>query len=66
MPPASADEKIVLPLELIIFAEEEGTTFGFGMIGSRLWSGTEDPEKNRIVPEQSGSKLFRSWRGSRC
>jgi hydantoinase/carbamoylase family amidase len=28
----------VLPLELIIFAEEEGTTFGLGMIGSRLWT----------------------------
>ncbi len=27
----------VLPLELIVFAEEEGTTFGVGMIGSRLW-----------------------------
>jgi hydantoinase/carbamoylase family amidase len=27
----------VLPLELVILAEEEGTTFGIGMIGSRLW-----------------------------
>ena len=27
-----------LPLELICFAEEEGTTFGIGMIGSRLWT----------------------------
>ena len=29
----------IVPLELIIFAEEEGTTFGLGMIGSRLWTG---------------------------
>ena len=27
-----------LPLELIIFAEEEGTTFGLGMLGSRAWT----------------------------
>ena len=27
-------------LEVIIFAEEEGTTFGLGMIGSRAWVGT--------------------------
>ena len=26
--------KIALPLELVIWAEEEGTTFGLGMIGS--------------------------------
>ncbi len=28
------------PLELIVFAEEEGTTFGLGMLGSRSWAGT--------------------------
>ncbi|HEY6563369.1 MAG TPA: Zn-dependent hydrolase [Pirellulaceae bacterium] len=28
------------PLELIAFSEEEGTTFGLGMVGSRLWSGS--------------------------
>lgn len=28
-----------LPLELIVFAEEEGTTFGLGMIGSRAMTG---------------------------
>ena len=35
---ANEAEKVI-PLELIIFAEEEGTTFGLGMIGSRLWTG---------------------------
>jgi len=29
-----------LPLELVILAEEEGTTFGLGMLGSRAWAGT--------------------------
>lgn len=28
------------PLELIVFAEEEGTTFNLGMLGSRAWAGT--------------------------
>ena len=28
-----------VPLELVLFAEEEGTTFGLGMIGSRAWCG---------------------------
>ena len=28
------------PLELIVFAEEEGTTFGLGMLGSKAWAGT--------------------------
>src|SRR5687768_8209923 len=27
------------PIELIAFAEEEGPTFGLGMIGSRTWTG---------------------------
>src|SRR5271170_3897443 len=37
---AAAEEQIgVLPLELIVFAEEEGTTFGLGMIGSRAMTG---------------------------
>jgi hydantoinase/carbamoylase family amidase len=42
----------ILPLELVIWAEEEGTTFGLGMIGSRLATGAETtasiaPFKNR-------------------
>jgi OHCU decarboxylase len=28
-----------LPLELVVFAEEEGTTFNLGMLGSRAWTG---------------------------
>jgi len=27
------------PLELVLFAEEEGTTFNLGMLGSRIWAG---------------------------
>jgi len=28
------------PVELVVFAEEEGTTFGLGMLGSKAWAGT--------------------------
>ncbi|HUI69305.1 MAG TPA: Zn-dependent hydrolase [Spirochaetia bacterium] len=27
-------------VELVVFAEEEGTTFGLGMLGSKAWAGT--------------------------
>ncbi|MGD0540318.1 MAG: 2-oxo-4-hydroxy-4-carboxy-5-ureidoimidazoline decarboxylase [Tepidisphaeraceae bacterium] len=37
---AKDDGMASLPLEMISFAEEEGTTFGLGMIGSRAWVGT--------------------------
>lgn len=36
---AHDDGVIAPPLELIVFAEEEGTTFGLGMLGSRAWVG---------------------------
>jgi len=39
---AAHDEGRTIPLETIIFAEEEGTTFGLGMLGSRGWVGTLD------------------------
>jgi hydantoinase/carbamoylase family amidase len=39
---AYEDGRRDLPLELVIFAEEEGTTFGLGMLGSRGWVGTLD------------------------
>ena len=37
---SAADEGLTdLPLELVVFAEEEGPTFGLGMVGSRAWTG---------------------------
>ena len=37
---AAQDDNVTAPpLELVIFAEEEGTTFGLGMLGSRAWVG---------------------------
>ncbi len=31
------------PVELVVFAEEEGTTFSIGMLGSKAWAGAIDP-----------------------
>ncbi len=43
---SAADEQFgALPLELIVFAEEEGTTFGLGMIGSRAMTGELNAEQ---------------------
>ncbi len=43
-----------LPLELILFAEEEGTTFGLGMIGSRAWTGALAAEHLRQFKNRDG------------
>ncbi|HEX8322585.1 MAG TPA: M20 family metallo-hydrolase [Tepidisphaeraceae bacterium] len=37
---AAAEAQQAVPLELVVFAEEEGTTFNLGMLGSRAWAGT--------------------------
>ena len=42
------------PVELIVFAEEEGTTFSLGMLGSRAWAGTLSPEKLRLLRNSGG------------
>jgi allantoate deiminase len=41
-------------LELIIFAEEEGTTFNLGMLGSRAWAGTLSVEQLTAVKNKHG------------
>lgn len=45
------------PLELVIFAEEEGTTFGFGMIGSRLWTGAVSPDDIAALRNRHGQSV---------
>lgn len=51
---AKEDGRPVPPLELIIFAEEEGTTFGLGMLGSRTWAGTLDAPQLAAVRNAQG------------
>jgi hydantoinase/carbamoylase family amidase len=46
------------PLELVIFAEEEGTTFGLGMLGSRTWCGTLDSARLGSVKNKLGQSYL--------
>ena len=41
-------------VELVVFAEEEGTTFGIAMLGSRAWAGTIDAERLRNLKNRAG------------
>ena len=42
------------PAELIVFAEEEGTTFNLGMLGSRAWAGTLTATELRSLRNAEG------------
>ncbi len=42
------------PLELIIFAEEEGSTFNLGMLGSRAWAGTLSADEMAKLKNKAG------------
>lgn len=44
-------------IELLIFTSEEPTRFGIGCLGSRLLSGTIDPEAARKLADKSGAKV---------
>jgi len=56
---SAKDEGIArAPVELIVFAEEEGTTFGLGMIGSRLWVGELGEESLRELRNSEGKNYF--------
>ncbi|MGC4033748.1 MAG: Zn-dependent hydrolase [Tepidisphaeraceae bacterium] len=51
---AAAEDKLTIPLELMIFAEEEGTTFNLGMLGSRAWAGTLSREELAKLKNKDG------------
>jgi allantoate deiminase len=53
-----------LPLELIIFAEEEGTTFGLGLLGSRAWVGNLSAEDLARIFNDEGQNYLDA--GSPC
>ncbi|MDX9826777.1 MAG: M20 family metallo-hydrolase [Spirochaetia bacterium] len=42
-------------LELVLFAEEEGTTFGIAMLGSRAWAGTLPGEQIGTLKNRAGT-----------
>jgi hydantoinase/carbamoylase family amidase len=55
---AHEDGRHDLPLEAIVFAEEEGTTFGLGMLGSRGWAGTLDRAALAAVRNRDGKTYW--------
>ena len=46
------------PIELVVFAEEEGTTFNLGMIGSRAWTGGLGPAELGALRNKSGEDFL--------
>ena len=55
---AAREAQKVLPMELIIWAEEEGTTFGLGMLGSRAVAGTTDAEQLASMKNSAGQSYL--------
>jgi allantoate deiminase len=55
---AAAEDGKRVPLEAVNFAEEEGTTFGLGMLGSRAWVGTLDAERLAGVRNKEGKNYL--------
>jgi allantoate deiminase len=55
---AHDDGRHDLPLEAIVFAEEEGTTFGLGMLGSRGWAGTLDSAALAAARNRDGKNYW--------
>lgn len=54
--------RIDAAVELVIFAEEEGTTFGLGMLGSRGWVGTIGPGELGSVKNRHGESYLEAGR----
>src|SRR4051812_16326242 len=51
---AREELKVAIPLELVIWAEEEGTTFGLGMLGSRAYVGELSAQKLAELKNAAG------------
>lgn len=49
-------------LEAVVFAEEEGTTFGLGMLGSRSWLGTLSAAELAPLPNAAGENFLLAGR----
>jgi allantoate deiminase len=43
-----------LPVDVVIFPEEEGSRFGRGLLGSSIWTGTLDPDRLNSVKDVNG------------
>jgi hydantoinase/carbamoylase family amidase len=43
-----------LPVDVVIFPEEEGSRFGRGLLGSSIWTGTLDPDRLNSIKDTNG------------
>ena len=59
---SATEEGRAIPLELIIFAEEEGPTFGLGMLGSRSWTGDLSAEQLGELKNKAGDSYLAAGR----
>jgi allantoate deiminase len=55
---SAAEDSAFAPIELVVFAEEEGTTFGVGMLGSRAWVGDFTGEKLATLRNADGQNYL--------
>jgi hydantoinase/carbamoylase family amidase len=57
---AAEDGRHSIPFEAVIFAEEEGTTFGLGMLGSQGWIGTLDAKALTDLQNSEGENYWQA------
>ncbi|MCP4630621.1 MAG: Zn-dependent hydrolase [bacterium] len=43
-----------LPVDVVIFPEEEGSRFGRGLLGSSIWTGILDPDRLNSIKDANG------------
>jgi hydantoinase/carbamoylase family amidase len=55
---SSRESSKAIPLELVVWAEEEGTTFNLGMLGSRAVAGALTHEQLAALKNSSGQNFF--------
>jgi allantoate deiminase len=51
-----AEQKVAhrLPIDVVVFAEEEGARFNWGLLGSSTWTGQLDPDRLDDIKDSSG------------
>jgi allantoate deiminase len=55
---SAREDALTLPLELVVFAEEEGPTFGLGMLGSRALVGELTPQQLGELRNKQGQSYL--------
>jgi allantoate deiminase len=43
-----------LPIDVVVFAEEEGSRFNWGLLGSSIWTGKLDPHRLENIKDSQG------------